>query len=118
MTPEWPASLPQCPLRGKQRSPRSNVVAFGTEVGQGKLRRRSTARTKSIPMTFRLTRTEVPVFEAFFEDDLLDGSLPFTMYDSTDEMVHSWLFDPQAPYTCAEQASGKWFVSVNLIRIG
>lgn len=118
MSIEWPASLPQCPVRGRQRSPQANVIAFGTEVGEGKVRRRSTARTKRMPMTFVLTRAQALIFEAFFEDDLADGALTFTMKDSVDQTTRSWRFDPQSPYSLDERASGKWSLSANLIRIG
>lgn len=118
MSIEWPASLPQCPLRGRQRAPQPNVISLGTEVGEGKVRRRSTARTKRITMTFVLTRAQVAIFEAFFEDDIADGALSFTMNDSADQTTRTWRFDPQSPYSLDERASGKWSLTANLTRIG
>lgn len=112
----WPASLPQCSLRGKQRAPQPNVVAFGTEVGPGKVRRRSTARTQRQPLPFLLTRAQAVIFEAWFNDDLADGSLTFSMTDPFDLTTQTWRFDPQSPYTLDERPSGKWSLSANLIR--
>jgi len=113
---QWPAELP-CALRGKGRAPQPNVIAFGTEVGPGKLRRRSTARVKRMPISFLLTRTQVAAFERFFEDDLEDGALPFAMPDPITGDAASWRFDPEGPYSLDERPSGKWSLSANLMQV-
>lgn len=113
---QWPAELP-CALRGKSRVPQPNVVAFGTEVGPGKVRRRSTARTKRMPIPFLLTRAQVALFEAFFEDDLEDGSISFAMPDPLTGEPATWRFDPQSPYGLDERPSGKWSLTANLTKL-
>ncbi len=113
---QWPAELP-CALRGKAGAPQPNVISFGTEVGPGKVRRRSTARVKRMPIPFLLTRGQVALFEAFFEDDLEDGSLPFAMPDPITGASASWRFEPEGPYSLDERPSGKWSLSVNLMRL-
>ncbi|MEQ1901853.1 MAG: hypothetical protein ABL866_14115 [Devosia sp.] len=110
----WPASLPRCALRGKQRSPAPNVIAFGTEVGPGKVRRRSTARIRRMTLPFLLTRAEVPIFEAFFEDDLKDGALEFSMNDPVTGDGATWRFATDNPYALSERGSGKWDLTANL----
>lgn len=112
----WPASLP-CSLRGKQRTPVPNVIAFGTEVGSGKVRRRSTARGKKQTFPFVLSRDQVAIFEAFFEDDLRDGALSFRWADPVTLVTHEWRFDVQQPYSLAERPSGKWSLDITLDRI-
>lgn len=112
----WPGSLPQCTLRGVQRSPIVNVIAFGTEVGPGKVRRRSTARVMRVAASALLTRAQVAVFEAFFQDDLEDGALTFAMDDPLDGSTQTWRFDTQSPYSMAEQAGGRFMLSMVLER--
>ena len=112
----WPGSLPQCRLRGVQRTPLSNTIAFGTEVGPGKTRRRSTARVKRVTMSVKLeTVAQVATFESFFEDTLKDGALTFAMNDPTDRSTQTWRFDQQAPYTLSEQGTA-YILAMNLDR--
>lgn len=112
----WPSDLP-CALRGKARAPQTNLVAFGTELGPGKVRRRSTARVKRMPIAFLLTRAQAVQFEAFFEDDLDDGALPFSMPDPLTGDAATWRFDPQGPYSLDERPSGKWSLAANLMKL-
>lgn len=112
----WPPGLPQCALRGKQRSPLPNVISFGTEVGPGKVRRRSTARVMRMSFNFVITRAQVSVFEDWFQGELKDGSLTYHWPDPVTAADAEWLFDPANPYTLQERASGKWDLSVSVAR--
>lgn len=116
--PVWPTTLPQCPLRSKTRSPKSNVIAFGTEVGPGKLRRRSTARGQLMSMKFRITTAQVAIFENFFQDSLSDGALSYTWPDPVTGASASWRFDPSGPYSLNETAApGKWELSIQIEKL-
>jgi hypothetical protein len=96
---DWPDTLPQHPLRdGFSRAPQPNIISFGTEVGEGKRRRRSTARLQSWTLSFMMTAAEVAIFELFYQDDLGDGVLPFDwVYPMTGATWRFW-FDVQQPY--------------------
>jgi hypothetical protein len=110
--PTWPAALPQRPLRdGFQKSgPDNTVIGFGTESGPGKTRRRSTARTKPMQLTFRLDVDLVDDFEAFYEDELLDGALSFTMPDPITEVSITVQFDPETrPHYTITNVGGRVF---------
>ena len=112
----WPASLPQGVVRGVQRNPLPNVVSFGTEVGPGKVRRRSTARVMRISASAVLTAAQAAIFEGFFQNDLQDGALSFSMNDPTDGTTGTWRFDTQSPYTLSEQGA-RYVLAMNLNRL-
>lgn len=112
----WPASLPQGFVRGVQRNPLPNVVAFGTEVGPGKVRRRSTARVMRVSVSMPLTASQLAIFEAFFQNDLQDGALTFAMNDPTDGTTGTWRFDAQSAYTLSEQGT-RYVLAMNLSRL-
>jgi hypothetical protein len=74
----WPISLPTEPfVRAFKEALPKNTIRTPMEVGPDKVRRRSTARVKNISFLLPIPRADVPTFEAFFEDTLGDGSLPF-----------------------------------------
>jgi hypothetical protein len=113
--PTWPVALPQKPLlSGLARSPKSNVVAFGTEVGPGKQRRRSTARMQVWSLQFSLTDAQRATFESFFEDDLSDGALAFDWEDPVTESAASWKFSVQNPFNLTPRGGARWTLAVNL----
>lgn len=113
--PSWPLTVPESPLVDAfGRSPKPNVISFGTEVGPGKVRRRSTARTKVVTARFIFTTAELADFEAFFEDDLEDGALAFDWSDPVDDVTKSFRFEPGGAYTVSALSIGLWNVSANL----
>lgn len=115
--PTWPASLPQKPLyKSANAQPRPNVISFGTEVGPGKQRRRSTARTSALQCAFALTDVQRAAFQSFFENDLSDGALSFTWGDPVTGVWASWRFEPGVPYQLEQLGATGWKLTVNLIR--
>ena len=116
--PSWPVTLPQDFLRDSfSRSPQPNVVSFGTEVGPGKQRRRSTARTKPHTVSLQLTLDQARAFEEFFEDDLQDGALPFQMTDPFAGDFANWRIETGTPYSLRELAKDLWLLSMTITRI-
>lgn len=78
----WPASLPQAPLFNSLNvTPEPNVIAFESDVGVEHTRRRATSRRKTINVAFMLTRAQLSVFDAFFEQELADGTLTYQWRD-------------------------------------
>lgn len=112
----WPASLPPFLLQ-MSRTPRPNVISFGTEVGPGKVRRRSTARSQVVSGTLLLTRDQVEDFESFFQDDLLDGSRTFTMADPVTKVETEWRFDSSNPYSMSRVTPSRWRVEATLMSV-
>lgn len=90
MTAAWPSELP-APLRngwGEQSQP--NRVSFPPEIGPPITRRRSTVRTRVSTMTFRMSSAQLEAFVVFFENDLKDGSLRFTMAHPVTSVGETW----------------------------
>lgn len=107
--PAWPLTLPQTPLiAGFQTSPKPNLISFGTEVGPGKVRRRTTARSKLQNIKFVMTTAQLNTFQTFFEDDLGDGALTFTLEDPVTEVVSEYRFDPQRPWNATALGADNW----------
>lgn len=76
--PTWPAELPQSPqVAGYSESPQSQVLRTQMDAGPAKTRRRFTAATRTIPVRYQLTAEQVAVFEAWFENVIAGGALPF-----------------------------------------
>lgn len=109
----WPVTLPTHPLRdGFSRQPQPNIVSFSTEVGEGKRRRRSTARLQQWSLTFMMTADQVAAFEAFFEDDLFDGVEPFEwVYPMTGDTWRFW-FDPAQPHSVTPATGIEYHVAL------
>lgn len=114
----WPLALPQCPLRGTPtRQPKSNVIAFGTEIGPGKVRRRSSAGGVSTGATYLMTGAQLGILEAFYGDDLADGSLSFRMSDPISGADADWRFSPGQPWQAAEAGPDLWRVALQFERL-
>lgn len=114
----WPATLPQDFLRESfVRTPRSRLLAFATDAGPGKVRRRSTARTKSHQGALQLTLEQARMFEEFFEETLQDGAMPFGWTDPVTGDFASWRFDTSDPYSLRELAEDLWALSISIVRL-
>jgi len=115
--PYWPNDLPVAPLvAGFQIQPKPNVIAFGTEVGPGKVRRRTTARTQLYTGTFLLTEDQRQSFVSFFQDELKDGALSFSYNDVVDGTA-SFRFDPGSPYSLTALSPSQWHLNVTLAKL-
>lgn len=115
--PTWPGTLPTAlMIAGLQRTPQANVISFGTEVGPGKVRRRSTARTETIVGSIIVTATQYATFQSFFQDDLQDGALAFDWTDPLDDSTCSFRFDPNKAYSASPIDTDNWSVSLSLIK--
>lgn len=116
--PTWPISLPQEPLlAGFQFTPQVNVISFGTEVGPGKVRRRSTARVRQLPFNVHVTDAQLDDFVAFFQDDLLDGALAFDLIDPVAGGTRSFRFSPQSPYSVSPIGPNRWLLATQLMML-
>ncbi len=111
----WPVSLPQCALRGVQRASQPNVIEFGTEVGEGKARLRSTMIIQRVTASVVLTEAQALIFEDFWNHDVAQGALSFTMNDPRRGTTHTWRIE--GGYNLSEQG-GKQVLTMTLKRIG
>lgn len=80
MTAAWPATLPaQSDDHSYQETPQPAAIRFEPEVGDPIGRRRSTVQLSTVTFAFVLTAAQVDDFEAFVNDTLASGVLPFTI---------------------------------------
>lgn len=116
--PTWPVSLPQrLRLEGAAFAPQPNVISFGTEVGPGKARRRSTARVTVATGAQLHTQAQLETFLEFFRDDLEDGALTFTWVDHVEGGAADYRFSPSDPYRAAPAGNELWLVTLNLLQV-
>lgn len=119
MSISWPGTLPSAPLLDAfQAQPKLNLISFGTEVGPGKVRRRSTARVMVEQLAFNLTTAERDAFVTFFQTTLKDGALSFSLTDPLSGVSKSFRFEPNdPPYTIVPAGYGRWRVGFSLARL-
>lgn len=116
--PSWPSTLPQRPQSdGYERRPKSSVIAFETEVGPGKRRRRSSVRMMLVSATFRIDGSQLSTFETFFRSTLADGTLVFQWADPVDGGSYLWQFDKSEPYRVSNKGADIYDVSCRLERL-
>lgn len=78
--PTWPASVPQRPLQESySRDPQGNVLHSEMDAGPGQSRRLFTAKAMYFTLPWLMDKTQLDTFEAFWENDIADGSVPFDM---------------------------------------
>jgi hypothetical protein len=81
--PAWPTDLPR-PMRpswsAQAQDPRQKRAA---ETGPPGYRRRYSNTARTVALEIDVTRHGKSVFERFVEEDIGDGTLPFTMPDPT-----------------------------------
>lgn len=74
----WPASLPTMPIAGGYgEKPQSQVLRSDMDAGPAKTRRRFTAGTRELTYSLRMTQDQADTFEAFFDNQIAAGALPF-----------------------------------------
>lgn len=94
--PVWPAGLPQTPDRDQwEEAPQPNIISFTPEVGPPISRRRGTARTYLVSGAFFFTDADLATFWSFWEDDLRDGALSFTLAHPVTGTSCQWRFEGQ-----------------------
>lgn len=95
--PVWPfvsGDLGFTPDYGKwNETAQKNTIAYQPEVGEPKIRRRSTAKGFIADATFTITTSQLQTFVSWYEDDCADGSLPFEWAHPVLGTVYRWAFD-------------------------
>ena len=114
MTINWPGSLAQCPVIGWSEQKLPNVASFTPEIGPPIRRRRGSAAGRVLSATFHMTRDQAAIFDAFFEEALYDGALPFQMTHPRTGLTIMCLFEdvPQL-----QSVSGSHYVLEASLRI-
>lgn len=116
-TPRWPSTLSQQPdpNGGWVRTPRQSTIASPPDVGPDVVRRRGTARMHDYQATFPpFTDAELAIFEAFFEDDLKDGSLHYLWLDPQSGTDFKWRIKG---YSVSSTGAGLHHLTAQLTRL-
>lgn len=115
---EWPLALPQCPvLNGFSEQRQRNAIEFQPEVGFTKLHRRATTSVVQTSVTFRMTDSEVDIFNEWYVDYQDDGTLEFTWDHPITKVNYSWMFDAQDAPHIERMTPDTFRVSFNLLRL-
>lgn len=115
--PLWPASLPCRFAAGITLTPQDNAIRFQPEIGDEKVRRRSTQKLVDYAGSVILRSVDdVRNFTSFYEVDLSDGTLPFRYNDVTTGMLATFRFTEPPSWT--ETSPYKWEVKCTFRRIG
>jgi hypothetical protein len=117
MTAAWPGTIPQKPLVGFAEQRQRNVASFNPDVGEPKVRRRSTAVTINCNAQFIMTDLQLVDFITFFETTLSDGTLPFTWAHPRTGVTYTWMFGVEDSPTIEATTYNINTVSCRLIRL-
>ena len=79
--PRWPLGRMRLPV---QHGPVDDAIRFENARGRRKSRPRTSVREHFLKLTQRLAPTEVAILQAFHDDTLEDGALPFLWLDPID----------------------------------
>jgi hypothetical protein len=113
--PTWPASLPQKPKSGTwRRAPQDNRLTFQPAAGPPIVRRRSSVKVFMASGQFDMSQTQVATFEAFYQEDLKDGSLSFDWTDPEAGGAATWRI---RSYEIADLAVDERRVSIEFTRL-
>lgn len=75
--PTWPATLPPPAISTLNEQPPDNVLRTTMDKGPAKKRRRTTANTRPMTFSIKVTEAQVQELDDFYEQDLYSGSLNF-----------------------------------------
>lgn len=108
----WPTSLPQDPLqRGFSQQQVDNSVRSQMGYGPDKLRRRTSAATKNVPMVIKVDQTQYAALETFYNTTIaVTGVVDWKDHITGAAAQYRFLKPPT--YTPAEP--GYWYASLEM----
>jgi len=120
---QWPAGLPQEPIRPYKDVRVANKQVSKTDRGRHKVRLKSTGKVRRISATYKIIQAQIATFETFHDDTLGGGVAVFDWPDpktGTDPLgLTAVMFDPEARDAFAidphSKDRGKWILSVKLL---
>lgn len=94
MASSWPITLPQKTQKdGFSKLPGVNVTSTANDRGPLTVRRVGTTVYVKYRVSFKMTTSEVIIFEDFFNDDLISGSLEYQWLDPITGIEYFWVID-------------------------
>lgn len=117
----WPGALPALPLKqGFTGSMGNNIVSSPNDLGEPKLRRRTTKRNDPADFTLRMSTAQLGIFRAFVSDELGDGAKRFDSQDPIFATAVTYRFrdmQQSPPKWVPAAAPGMWDVSLSLVTV-
>ena len=110
---DWPAAVPLPSFPGYSIKPRPNVDSTDVEIGQARVRRRSTTTTDDFAFQIEMTRAQFAIFEAWFKHRAMEGAAWFNV----DLLAGLGLsscetrFKPRAELSYAARNGERWVVT-------
>lgn len=106
---DWPASLPQNPMKqGYSESPPNTVQRTNMDAGPPKVRRRFTAGVRPFNMDIKLSPTQTETLDVFYNSTTNGGADPFTWKHPRTGITVSFRFIAPPEYT---PTSGNKFIA-------
>ena len=72
--PSWPDTLPAPMIDGYSRKPKPSFVRTDMDSGLTRSRRRAVTTATNFQQRYRLTQSQVAIFDAWFENEAFGGS--------------------------------------------
>lgn len=94
----WPATLPQYVLeQGFSENQPDQLLQTSMEAGRPKSRRRYSFNGSTFTVSIAMTKAQKVIFEDFFNDTLVGGSLPFTWVHPIHQTAANFQFRKPPP---------------------
>lgn len=90
--PYWPETLPQSPQTGLDLSPQDVRATFTPAIGEPVSRPRTTGAPFIADAEWVFSGDQIGTFEAFYANDLGQGSQRFAMRDPISDELRMWRF--------------------------
>lgn len=117
--PTWPTStLGDAPeFRGFSDAPVPNVIAPDVASGSGPRYLRHTDKRRVMTFSYTWSRAQYRQFLTFFEDDIAQGALSFSMTDHLKaETGTFYIYDINGPYGAEHVGPGHLRVEIAFLR--
>lgn len=111
----WPDTIPDCPNDWSE-SDKPIVIRSEVDVGTAKVRRRMTRALILGEAEFRLTKTDLAIFQSFFRVDCQSGAVAFDWPHPITGTPMTWRFR-EPPQTRLLDPIGYWSVRVTMEQI-
>lgn len=115
MPESWPHALPQrMSSEDYSEGVGDGLIETQPDIGPPISRRRSTAVSRPLSGSMRVTAAQLAVFRTFYEVTVLGGSLPFEFPGQCDETVLLVKFQKSNPPTWTNLGADNWNLSLQL----
>lgn len=113
MAVAWSGDLPQCPASWAEQ-PDPDVIRTEMDIGEDKVRRRSTLLNQKVQVMFYLEPTQYDYFKFFYETTCQMGVIDFTFIHPITGSLDSYSFLQPPSYQFVAGKKGVGMVQVSM----